>query len=133
MLPLPYRFENRNVLEVPKMQSCFSAVVLHLAKVPWSSSNSDFVLCYHDIINSNVTSNRNRYSLPDGSLGEVFQEVEGEGLPWMIFTGIFTGRKVSILRKHGFLIRKYSPGPLVLSCLVFITLVTFLRLDSTQG
>jgi len=56
-----------------------------------------------------------------------------EGLPHLNFTRIFTGRKVSISKKHGFLIRKCSPGQFVLSCLVFITLVTFLRLGSTRG
>lgn len=63
----------------------------------------------------------------------MFQEVEGEGLPQLNFTRIFTGRKVSMLKKDSFLIRICFPGPSVLSCLVFITLVTFPRLGSSQG
>ena len=108
-------------------------MALHVTKVPRSSFNPDFAVCYHDVIKSNATSDGNRYSLPDGSFSEVFQEAEGEGFPWLNFTRIFTGRKVLVLKKHGFLIRKCSPGPSVLSCLVFVTLVTFLRLGSTQG
>lgn len=45
----------------------------------------------------------------------MFQEAEGEELPWLNFTAIFTSRKVSILKKHGFVIRKCSPGPSVLA------------------
>lgn len=120
-------------MKLPKVQSFFSAAALCVTKVPLSSSNSDFAVCCHDIIKSDATSDGNRYSLPDGIFSKVFQEAEGEGLSRLNFTRIFTGRKVSILKKHGFLIRKCSPGPSVLSCLVFIALVTFLRLGSTQG
>lgn len=44
MLPLPNRTENGSVLKLPEIQRCFSAVALHITKVPWSSSNPDFDL-----------------------------------------------------------------------------------------
>lgn len=132
-LPVPNRSENRNILKLPKIQSCFSSAALHVTEVPWSSFHPDFAVCYHNFIKSNATGNGNRYSLPDGSFSKVFQEAEGEGLPQLKFTGILTGRKVSMLKKDGFLIRICFPGPSVLSCPVFITLVTFLRLGSSHG
>lgn len=130
MPPLPNRSESRNVLKLPEIQSCFSAAALRATKVPQSSSNPDFAVRYHDIIKLNATSDGNRYSLPDGSFSKVLQE--GEALPWLNFTRIFAGRRASILKKHGFLVRKCFSGLSVLSCLVFVTLVTFVRLGSTQ-
>lgn len=42
----------------------------------------------------------------------MFQEAEGEGLPQLNFTGIFTGRKVSMLKKDFFLSEYASLGHL---------------------
>lgn len=39
----------------------------------------------------------------------MFQEAEGEGLPQLNFTGIFTGRKVSMLKKDGFFYQNMLP------------------------
>lgn len=95
-LSLPSRPGHKNVLQLPKIQGFFSAWVLHFTEVPQSSSKLEFTVCYHDIMKSNATGSGNRYCLPGGSFRKMFHKVEGEGLPQLNFTRIFTGRKVSI-------------------------------------
>lgn len=85
-----------NVLKLAEIQSCFSAVPLYVTEVPWSSSNPDFAVCYHDVIKLNATSDRNRYSLPVGSFSKLFLEAEGEGLPQLNFPEFLLAEKTQV-------------------------------------